>query len=861
MRNLLHCVLKKYSASLLLSLATLPSVAQDTYWGLDGNKVFNTYTHTVTAIPINGLPTDLAYANPGARSFFDGSGNTLFTTGKAMYCHDGPYYDFQIPGAPAGTPGQVMPIPGQCKQYNVWSLRFSPDHTINLDITKVDISGVTNDINTSALPTVVANANLTHASDGFYGAVAGPLNANGTRYLYFLFLNGLWSEGGLQRFTIGANGAVIADTLLFTALPVNYNSNSRLQSKMKISTDGNTLAYTTAAGKFVTCKLYGTGAGTVTTTYLDVPLSITPVIVGSERRWYYSTGVAVKYYVEGNSNAVAVTTTGRKSALSVGRDGNMYVVQGDPATGTAGNLYYFSLNGPNINPPVTAIPNAKVIGLNPDSTCYVFGNYIDGENINAWNSTPSPAIAINGLNAGTITAYSCNPITLTNLLPGINVPSYQIWITAPGSATTVYDSTARLLGAPDSVDLRNLTTLSPAANNYLSNHSGLYDVIVKYQGPCGITTKTLRINVISAAPVTSLNFTLNGKQSTGTDSVDVWRCGGPASPLILNTTYNGYLSSYTITVTKLPANTSASFNSGNISPKDITAFLTSYDGVIKVVVTINSPCNNSQSQIQFFHVKSSTAAVDFRMNAAYCPPGFQGNPLQHNLPVPNYSFTAQIDLCGLAGWQGALNGGIFNVTPYNIGGVDSSTIRLREVDPNSGIETGPVLYLYKRCGALPSSAPFSAPLSSEVLTEMNPKFFMEPAYATGNRTYKVTVTAFTPSCPVSDSSYFRIAGGVPGSQFWNGKGVKQNQQEAYKVSLYPNPAKGDITFEIYAAPTVPVLLKITDAKGTSILQKEAATDEGGNMLISLAIDRLAKGIYFYHISMSGQTYSGKFAKE
>lgn len=839
------------------------SRAQDAYWGLDDNKVFNTYSRTVSAIPSNGVQLNLLYANPGARGFFNGDGNTLLTLGSNLYFHEGALYNDAIANSPGGYIGQIMPVPLKCRKYNVWTLKSSPGHTMNLYVSEVDVSGVTGNINTSTAPAVTGSTHVTLSGDAFFGAAAAPLNPDGTRYIYYLYKNETNHNANLLRFTVAADGSVnTTPTVLTSSLPTAYNyPPSPVNCRMQISPDGGTAAYVNVTGNLVTYRMYGTGAGTITT-YPGSALACAQVTVGGARRWYVSTGSSLIYYQEGNTTAQPVSSTyGISSQISQGRDGNLYIAQGTPAYGLPGDLYYF--NPSSGSPVFTAVSQAGIIGLDASNSYYVFGNHIPGENTNAWNTTPTPSFTLNGQSSGTITAYSCQPITLANLVPGASIPAYQILITQPGNMSVVYDSTGKLYGTPpSSIDLKQLSGLSPLSTDYLSNHYGLYDIVIVYYNPCGNTQKVFPMNLIQAGPITALDFDLNGKQQTGSSAQDVWRCSGPNSPLLLSITHLGTVTSHSVTVTMLPSNVSMSYNSGAFSPKDITGFLQSYDGEIKVTVIGNSPCGNSMIDVQHFDIKSSTAAIGFKMNAANCPPGFMGNALEHNLPIADRSFAGQTDLCGLPGWQGAISAGIFNVT-INVTGIDSSIIRLIEVDPVSGAEAGPVLFKYRRLGAIPTTALFYSPQSSEVLTDMNPKFFDPVFYASlypANRTFKTTVTAYTPSCPVSDSTYFRIAGGIPGSQFWNAEGSSYLQAGEDHIEVYPSPAGAVVNFELKSSGPGTIRIDLFDVTGKRV--KTTSFDKNmGYFLATLEISDLTSGIYFYKVTAPTKQYKGKFTKE
>lgn len=498
--SLWHGRSRRLVLSFCLALAAGTASAQDTYWGLANEQVYNTETHAITTLPASGVDMLLEYTGPGAKELFDGAGNPLYTIANGGIYFNG--YDLGY----YNSYGQTMVIPGECRKYNVWYITYSVGHTVNLYVSRMDASMVTTNGNTSPSPQMGAGTRLNWCSDLYAGAVAAPLNPDGTRYLYFLANNGgmggYWFQ--LYRHTFAADGTVNPTPVLVKdSLPADYVvPSSPTRVRMEISQDGKTIAYTKCNGKLVTYRMDGTGGAP--TQYPDVALGIEQATTSTgQRLWYVSTGSALKFYVEGNTTATTISSIdGTKSELSLGVDGNVYFAGGDPLSEN-GDLHY-TVPGNTVWYANVADDVVPATG----SSIYVFGNHLTGDNTNRYaaSSFGTPTISING-SSGTTTldVLDCQPMTLVNTSNTIS-PYYRISIYSVPSNTRV-DSTGLIydtLNMP--VDLRYLTTLNPQATNYLSNHLGLFDVKVEYRSICGGTTVTRRINVI-AGPVASLGIT------------------------------------------------------------------------------------------------------------------------------------------------------------------------------------------------------------------------------------------------------------------------------------------------------------------------------------------------------------------
>lgn len=356
-------LLKGMLGACLFTAMLTPANAQDSYWLLGSNKYLNTTTRAVvTNTALNGPAS-----NPHVRMVYDGSGNEMFSYGA----NDVTYF-----GLPVTTPGgvQAFPIAGSCKQYYVLNTGTLPSpHISYMTLTKIDASA--GGIPVASSPIILVGTGGAYAGNPFYyGAVAGPLEANGSRYVYNLSGDINSTVCYLYRFTVAANGTVnTTPQLISSSLPVGGG-------RMKMAADGKSLAYTNASGQLVTVD-FSTLSTPVVTTYNKTVLGLGAVTAGGSKRWYVSTGSELGYFTENTTTFNLVSTTnGIKSDIAQGRDGNAYITNGTPSTGT-GTLAYFN---PTVGTPTfTAIPAAQVIGVNSSSTAYSFGNNVEGEDINS----------------------------------------------------------------------------------------------------------------------------------------------------------------------------------------------------------------------------------------------------------------------------------------------------------------------------------------------------------------------------------------------------------------------------------------------------------------------------------------------
>ena len=125
--------------------------AQDTYIALANNYRLNTSNGTTTnlsAIP-NSIP--ISYPAPDPRTVFDESGNVLFSLSSNSVYFAG--FDYSNGGGSGGQ--SVFPLPGVCKKFcAVGTGPYGPPWGSYLRLSFIDASGVTDDINTTGVPTV-----------------------------------------------------------------------------------------------------------------------------------------------------------------------------------------------------------------------------------------------------------------------------------------------------------------------------------------------------------------------------------------------------------------------------------------------------------------------------------------------------------------------------------------------------------------------------------------------------------------------------------------------------------------------------------------------------------------------------------
>lgn len=382
------------STCVLTSLLFTAARAQDNYWLLDGNKYVNTATQS--AVYNAGLVGPAS--NPHVRTVYDASGNEVFSYGA----NDVTWYTSNL-GIGGGV--QAFPIPGACKQYYV--LNVFPEHgphVTDMTLTKIDASGGGMPV-TSTPVTLVGSMAAYSGHPFWYGAVAAPMNPDGSRYVYHMSGDINNSVCYLYRFTVAANGTInYTPTLISSSLPLGGG-------RMKMSPDGQSLAYTNTSGQLVT---YNISTNTATS-YGKTALGKAQVMVGGVRRWYVSTGTDLGYFIEGNTTFMPVNSTnGINSDIAQGKDGYVYVANGNPAAGTGSLVYFWPASA---TPSFSPVTGAQVLGVNGASpTAYSFGSQVEGEDINL-SQTPASV------------SFTLNNVTPPPTAPGI------IWVC--GGTTTV----------------------------------------------------------------------------------------------------------------------------------------------------------------------------------------------------------------------------------------------------------------------------------------------------------------------------------------------------------------------------------------------------------------------------------------
>ncbi len=557
--------IRHLSVALLLltpGIMNQEAVAQDRYWPLDGNKRLNTNNGTVSTYGGVSVPTDFF------PTVYSTNAEVLFS----MYAGLTFPYD-NVPNRvvlDAYGAVQAFAIPGACKKYGILDVYYVPTpHGHAVTFRTVDASAVVNNITTTPLPTVTAPTGIFGGASGAagqYGALAAPLNEDGTRYIYHLNFGTT-----LNRYTVSYTGTVGSATTITTSLP-------NCTGRMNISGDGKSIAFVNTSNQLVTYDL--TNPATPAYTYTGVTFSsgnnkcMQQVTYNGERRWYVSTGSALGYVVEGSSTFNTISTTvGLNSSLAHGQNGMIYFAEGVVGF-TPGYIYYF-------NPGATSIyfsfPLGQVVGATfvsgATTSCvrngaYYFGNHVEGEDISSFPTAPiTIAFTLNGVyldpSHGVVTAYNCKPVVMRR---SASYHNYQIRITAPGNEGIVYYNSGVKQGRlPDSLDARNLCGLGGTGTcNYLTGKTGQYDIRVTYNNSCGGggTTTVIRVNLIPAVS----DLTLKVNNQTGIP--DIVLCNG-SNDLKLQAADNGYMTGYQIRLD------TGSLAGGNVFVKSGTSYLSS----------------------------------------------------------------------------------------------------------------------------------------------------------------------------------------------------------------------------------------------------------------------------------------------
>jgi len=371
------------TAFLMGGMHAFHASAQDNYFALTSNRGMSVATANpgFPGIPVPSVFTlgatkpSIDYVPTDARTVFDNAGNVQFSYGE-----NGIYFSGISLSSYGGY--QAFAIPENCHQYYVLGTGpITVSHGSFLSLIKVDCNGVTNDINTTALPTV---SSPNYLSAGLptdnYSAVVAPMNANKEHLIYFVRAYGGLGQPNacdVVQWTVDRYGNVSATTVDYgTLLPL-------IKSRVGIARDGSSLGYLSTTGDFVT-HVIGSGASSYTTYALGtgagtVLTGLQQVTVGTEKRWYISTNFSFGYVVEGNTTFHLLSTTdGVNGDVALGADGSIYINSG------AGDLRYFG--------PASATFSSSLIAsscLFLSNGSYHFGNNISGECSNvATNTNP-----------------------------------------------------------------------------------------------------------------------------------------------------------------------------------------------------------------------------------------------------------------------------------------------------------------------------------------------------------------------------------------------------------------------------------------------------------------------------------------
>jgi hypothetical protein len=82
-----------------------------------------------------------------------------------------------------------------------------------------------------------------------------------------------------------------------------------------------------------------------------------------------------------------------------------------------------------------------------------------------------------------------------------------------------------------------------------------------------------------------------------------------------------------------------------------------------------------------------------------------------------------------------------------------------------------------------------------------------------------------------------------------------------KVTVYPNPATDELNIGVKQRPGEKVSVIITDITGRVVYQGDAAVNSRDNPHISLSIQSLQTGTYFYQVGTEADHLTGKFFKQ
>ncbi|PZF71530.1 T9SS type A sorting domain-containing protein [Taibaiella soli] len=615
-----------------LCASVLQTQAQDTYWSMAGNRVYNVKTNSLTTISSTGIPLD--YSNPNPRAIFSAAGSVLFSSSMSSIDFAGVWTNMTGEGARV-----IIPLtgPSNCNQYAIINTRgVTVPHGSALDVTIMDVSGVTNNINTTNFPNAVSSANISVGDPLYYDAVAAPAQSNGDHYYYFISANNGPGQPGpyIEQYTLHSDGTrpTLANSYGTTANYRQYDSYTShyIASKAKISNDGAYIAYQDINGNLITfntaTQAYAVGPN------LSTIYGLEGVNIGGTVRWYVSTATQFGYFTQGSTTFNVLTPNyGIKSDVALGANGLMFIARGTTFGGNAADLMSFDPNS-------GFSPVTRQLGcVYNNGTSYSFGNQLTGENTSEFAAIHTD-FTVNG-DRGTLAnpkaVYTCQSIRLTDLTTPaqtyLNMGIVQVDASGnpvAGGLTWGY-SFLRPFGGL--VDLKNL----PGSNStWLATpgHEGYYRIDMMNNDACGRASNvTEYIKLETPATPVVTTFNVNGITQTTAGVYPVINLCAPATALNLGATLGGVYTSYDVTVTRLSGTppsfvygTSATYTVplGSFTGFDIASNATlasvvaGYAGYLSVKITNHGICGDGLKEEIFQLTRSSSVAgLDFTLNS------------------------------------------------------------------------------------------------------------------------------------------------------------------------------------------------------------------------------------------------------
>lgn len=582
--------LKIFSALMLGSLLT--AKAQDTYWALAGNNLYNTSTHAVTALP------ESSYFNFYSSTYNVTDNNVVFDKNGNVMLTGGPISNLAVYTSAPHLLGQIFPVANGCQQYLCLEdiAILSGGYRNQLNVTALDASAVTSNSVTTGVATLGSMTTLYDAQEYTnFATVAAPMNADGSRYIYHLYNDGTHQK--IDRYTIAADGTVgtSATTITSTAVAGGWSYYGGI---MKISKDGNTLAYISSTGSFVTYYI-PTGLSTTYSTFnsggAGYAVGIEQAGGGTSRRWFLTTTNGMGFVNEGSASSYTTLTDathnsamGKNSMVALGKDGNVYFAYSSAGAGNAsGQLYYFnpgSTTITNFSTSIHAVTSASIAAtyVATYNTIYDFGNHVSGEDIcQAGNVTTAPTFTVAGqTQTGTPPQIWICPTTTTlplALTMNSYYTSYSIFVEEGSYSGGIFTPTGggggsgggSYTGPYAHVINKDLFPYIAGLNSY----NGYIRVTVTTYGACGnpvvvsqifqlqVATATVDFNIVglytcvTSQPRTlTPTFTSFTQPVTGTppcypEWLGAYTCGLTNASIVVT---NGY-PSYTVTIDKYDA--------------------------------------------------------------------------------------------------------------------------------------------------------------------------------------------------------------------------------------------------------------------------------------------------------------------